>query len=531
MAPLVHIQRSARSPPGRRRRRRTSSRSRSGGSASSGLTPSGAGHARRRAARRRARRSAGRRRVAGGLLGVSPETWKSSQAPAPPIAAKSSRRRGTTSRPGASSPQRDSDEPHVQRPDIAHELTVLVPAAGDVRGRPCAASTSGRRPRPARRGSPDEPVSPSGRRCRTCRRAHRRVGGEERRRLPRSRAAHRGPGTRVGLELARSSRRGPLAASCAVADLEGLVDLIGEAQRLVAVDHAADQHGAVAQDAGADQSGVSSSGGGRAGRLSRDRLSRPARGTAGLSLGVLDELDPGEVAQAQQPVFFSRSPCSGPLVRRLISRSALVEPSNSPSTGSDSRGLPAVSAMPRRRCRCSSCVERASANLERPFAPPLAGSSVIAAVRPGLRRPSPLRHIGHDNQLAPIARRRRRVTGPISFGRCRVTPSDRRAPVRRPALQADRHPGGDHRAPSRSPPCRRARPARARSRCRGAGRPGRRSTSGRSTIAILWAIRGRTGTPRLRAASPSAGTSTWAKNASLTHIRRRDLRPRVELRR
>ena len=90
----------------------------------------------------------------------------------------------------------------------------------------------------------------------------------------------------------------------AVALVEGAVDLIGETQCLIAVDEAADEHRAVAHDARAQQTRGEVARGdvGEAGDFGK--LRRVGLGVGRVAaLGVLDQLDAGQVAQAQQPVL------------------------------------------------------------------------------------------------------------------------------------------------------------------------------------------------------------------------------------
>ena len=134
----VHIEppsrRSARNPTGTRRARRTSSRSRSAGSASTGRRRWRAGSSRRRAARRRARRSAARsRRRPATRSTTSGATDQSKAAPSVPVGTISSRRRGTTSRPGAIVAAAREREPDVEGADVAEEGAVLMPARAGVR--------------------------------------------------------------------------------------------------------------------------------------------------------------------------------------------------------------------------------------------------------------------------------------------------------------------------------------------------------------------------------------------------------------
>ena len=246
--------RAARSRPGTRGRRRTSSRSRSAGWASTDPTPvwcrnissknsasPGSKIGRRISTPPAAAASAARSRV------------RSTSSISSCSMTISSSRRGTMSSPGASSPQRDSDEPQVERAGVAHEGAVLVPGAADRRARPCAASSCAPRAARARRGSP-RPAAAA--------RPARRVEhpGRERRRVGREHAAAlldpRPLGDLVAAPRARTPRRGRLGrAGPRRAPPNARSIPAASSSAVVARHEPAHEQAAVAQDPGAQQPG------------------------------------------------------------------------------------------------------------------------------------------------------------------------------------------------------------------------------------------------------------------------------------
>ena len=114
------------------------------------------------------------------------------------------------SRPGDSSPQRDSESHRLSARTSPMKAPSWCQAPPGRAARPCAASSSGPRSAAARRGSADQLAAarPRSNISSISKREHRRVGGEQRRRPPGSTGARRRePKRRVAARTPRSSPR------------------------------------------------------------------------------------------------------------------------------------------------------------------------------------------------------------------------------------------------------------------------------------------------------------------------------------